>query len=150
MILLPQARPSSNGTVYAGFATDFASMFTESSPVGSQDKKAATSAPAPEDWSILDAAEVGPVASSGGTTRERLHVAEPILQDEALPELAALERPDALMSRPPYRLVVKQDGTARVDVHGSHQGSLMLLESYLKRWVRHSTTLHTKVSHLYC
>jgi len=68
------------------------------------------------------------------------------LGDEALPELGALERPEELLRRPPYFVVVRYNGNDHVDVQSSHQGTLMLLESYLTKWVRHSTTQANRVS----
>lgn len=47
-----------------------------------------------------------------------------------------LERPEELSQRPPYRLVVRQEGRLRVVVEASHMGTLKVLEGYLGRWVR--------------
>lgn len=146
--MLPKARPSSSGTVYAGFASDFATLFT-GTPLVLPKTGGSVSTQPPDDWSMLDSPEVVPVSSSRRHAAEgRSSAADDTLVDEALPELSALERPEALLNRPPYRLVVRQEGTGRVDIQGSHQGSLVLLEAYLKKWVRHSTTLHTRVRNL--
>lgn len=57
-------------------------------------------------------------------------------QFERLPECSALGRPDELLLKPPYHLVVRDRGTTLVEVHGSHSPSLQLLAEYLKKWCR--------------
>ena len=71
---------------------------------------------------------------------------EVILADEPLPEISTLERPEELMIRPPYRLLVRQESKMRIEVQGSHQGSLRVLEGYLRRWVRTSVDFVNRVS----
>jgi hypothetical protein len=66
--------------------------------------------------------------------------------DDILPDIATLERPEELTKRPPYWLVVRQEGKGMVVVQSSHQGSLSVLEGYLKKWVRHSADLVNRVS----
>lgn len=71
------------------------------------------------------------------------------LEDDFLPEIGVLERPEELTQRPPYRLVVRQEGRSRVVVEGSHMGSLRVLEGYLGRWVRHNVDFVDRVSRLF-
>lgn len=52
-----------------------------------------------------------------------------------LPSAASLPRPDELLLRPPYHLVVHA-GQKDVEIHGSHSPSLKLLADYLRRWCR--------------
>ncbi len=70
----------------------------------------------------------------------------PVEEFDILPEIATLERPEELTKRPPYWLVVRQQGRAMVEVQCSHQGSLVVMEGYLKRWIRHAADLVTRVS----
>ncbi|KAI0121681.1 hypothetical protein BJ170DRAFT_132890 [Xylariales sp. AK1849] len=53
-----------------------------------------------------------------------------------LPGCATLARPDELVLKPPYHLVVHDRGTTLVEVQGSHSPSLVLLSEYLKKWCR--------------
>lgn len=66
--------------------------------------------------------------------------------EDFLPEIATLERPEELVQRAPYRLIVRQEGRARVVVEGSHMGTLKVLEGYLGRWVRGNVDFVNRVS----
>jgi hypothetical protein len=66
--------------------------------------------------------------------------------DDFLPEIGTLERPEELTQRPPYRLVVRQEGRQRVLVEASHMGTLKVLEGYLGRWVRGNVDYVNRVS----
>jgi hypothetical protein len=59
-----------------------------------------------------------------------------VLEFDRLPDCSTLARPDDLLLKPPYHLVVYDRGTALVEVHGSHSPSLQLLSEYLKKWCR--------------
>jgi hypothetical protein len=53
-----------------------------------------------------------------------------------LPTLESLPRPDELLLRPPYHMVVYVSIYSGIEVQGSHSPSLKLLADYLKRWCR--------------
>ncbi len=55
---------------------------------------------------------------------------------EFLPSAESLPRPDELLSRPPYHLIVYDLGRQKIEIHCSHSRSLQLLSEYLKRWCR--------------
>lgn len=54
---------------------------------------------------------------------------------EFLPTLESLPRPDELLLRPPYFMIVTS-GHNNIEVQGSHSPSLKFLADYLKRWCR--------------
>jgi hypothetical protein len=144
VIGLPKARPSSPSTILAGFASDLLTLFTASpSAKPAQSPALPTAAPAAggsedaEAWAdlLLDSPEAKPVRRE----REREIC-------DVLPDVSVLERPEELTRRPPYYMVVRQVGNGRIEVQCSHQGSLLLLEGYLKKWARHSTDFTNRVS----
>ena len=53
---------------------------------------------------------------------------------EYLPSVESLARPDVLLLRPPYHLIVSDYGAKKVVVQGSHGPSLRLLGEYMARW----------------
>lgn len=55
---------------------------------------------------------------------------------DRLPDLALIPRPEELLRRPPYFILVRQDTENRVVIQGSHAPSLECMEAYLKRWCR--------------
>ncbi|KAK6062760.1 hypothetical protein SCUP515_13036 [Seiridium cupressi] len=55
---------------------------------------------------------------------------------DRLPDCNTLERPDDLLLKSPYHLVVYDRGSANAEVHGSHSPSLQLLADYLKKWCK--------------
>ena len=68
--------------------------------------------------------------------------------EDFLPEVSTIQRPEELLKRPPYWMVVRQESRTRVTVNGSHAGSLGVLEAYLKRWCRGEVGLVDRVSFL--
>lgn len=67
---------------------------------------------------------------------------------DILPDIGSLARPDDLLLKPPYHLVVYDRGSTEVEVHGSHSPSLQFLSEYLKKWCRINQQNHQKVSPL--
>ncbi|KUJ08126.1 uncharacterized protein LY89DRAFT_789357 [Mollisia scopiformis] len=134
VIALPKAKPAYLNTILAGFATDLMNLFT-ASPMISSTNVATKALPVledPEDWADLDAEldrnhQTSIHANSAARTQD---------VDEPMPEVSTLMRPEELTKRPPYLIVVKQEGPMKVVVHGSHTPSLACLEGYLKRWCR--------------
>ncbi|KAK6854587.1 hypothetical protein PG995_009680 [Apiospora arundinis] len=63
---------------------------------------------------------------------------------DILPDIGSLARPDDLLLKPPYHLVVYDRGSTEVEVHGSHSPSLQFLSEYLKKWCRINQQNHQK------
>ena len=163
VVALPKTRPSPQQTVLAGFASDFQALFVVSpsqlpamspplAPAGA-DSSMSTSAGGIDDWAdlSLDSPVARPVGSSSRTAVGKPSPLAAVSNahvpgDDPLPDIAAIERPEELCARPPYRLIVRQEGSRMVEVQGSHQGSLKVLEGYLKHWVRHSADFTNRVS----
>jgi hypothetical protein len=67
-------------------------------------------------------------------------------EPDLIPELATIPRPEELTRRPPYWIVVRQEGRQRIVIQGSHAPSLACLEEYLKRWCRGEVGRSDRVS----
>jgi hypothetical protein len=126
--------------VLAGFASDLLTLFT-ASPVmlaTESDNPASRILPAPEDqedWADLDLGS----SESHTVIPSRNNQSSPGKVDnepDLLPELATIQRPEELTRRPPYWIVVRQEGRTRVVIQGSHAPSLGCLDEYLRRWCR--------------
>ncbi|KAK8069603.1 hypothetical protein PG994_006219 [Apiospora phragmitis] len=61
-----------------------------------------------------------------------------------MPDCGTLARPDDLLLKPPYHLVVYDRGSEEVEIHSSHSPSLHLLSEYLKKWCRVNQQNHQK------
>jgi hypothetical protein len=106
------------------------------------------SAEDPEDWADLDlgSPESHPIMTpstkqASGPPGMSIQVGE-----DPMPEISTIPRPEELIRKPPYWMVVKQENRMRVVVHGSHGPSLILLDAYLKRWCRGEVTRSDRVS----
>lgn len=130
VISLPKADPLPANTLLAGFSSDFLTLFTTS-------PRAPEDAEDPEAWADLSLPEVHTIAPS----RPAVDIGE-----DVLPDLATIPRPEELLKKPPYWLVVRQEGRARVVIQGSHTPSLACLEAYLKRWCRGDVGIVDRVS----
>lgn len=67
---------------------------------------------------------------------------------DVLPTVETVPRPDDLLQRPPYYLLVHAPGSGRacVEVQCSHSPTLQFLAEYLKKWARTNHNNTTKVS----
>ncbi|KAI1385208.1 uncharacterized protein F4822DRAFT_337435 [Hypoxylon trugodes] len=63
---------------------------------------------------------------------------------DTLPDISILPRPDELLLKPPYHLVIYGGGKSMVEVQCSHSPTLELLAEYLKKWckINHRDTRH--------
>ncbi|KAM7216113.1 hypothetical protein V8F06_008488 [Rhypophila decipiens] len=53
-----------------------------------------------------------------------------------LPTVASLSRPDELLSKPPYHLLLRQSARGFIEIQCSHSPSLQLLAYYFRKWCR--------------
>jgi hypothetical protein len=138
VIALPKGKIPYEGTVLAGFASDLLTLFTTSpmmlatelgNPTGSN-----PSAPE-DDWADLDLGS--PESHTVIPSRNKqISSAKVDSEPDLLPELATIPRPEELTRKPPYWMVVRQEGRTRVVIQGSHAPSLGCLDEYLRRWCR--------------
>ncbi|CZR61868.1 uncharacterized protein PAC_11765 [Phialocephala subalpina] len=130
VIALPKAEVVQQSTVLAAFATDLLNLFTASPVMGASSLATKISqVDDPDDWADLDLGSPKAIAKPTIAMKQDEG-------DDPIPEVSTLPRPEELTKRPPYWLVVKQEGAMRVVVEGSHAQSLACLEAYLRRWCR--------------
>ena len=54
-----------------------------------------------------------------------------------LPNVKMLERPEDLMRKPPYHLILTHNQYGKfITIQGSHQPSLELIAEYFKKWTK--------------
>lgn len=94
-----------------------------------------TSTPAAaDDWADVEVDKTTgkPAVSEPPTTTS---VAQRPAASEYLPNWESLPRPDELLLKPPYHLILHA-GVGQISIECSHSPSLKLLSDYLKRWCR--------------
>lgn len=131
VISLPKAEPPPAGTIHAGLSSDFLSLFT---PLSSSSPHAPVSAVAFDDPEWADVSIEPEIRTPAALPRQSIAAQESV--SDRLPDLALIPRPEELLKRPPYWLLVRQDVDDRVVVQGSHAPSLECMEANLKRWCR--------------
>jgi hypothetical protein len=66
---------------------------------------------------------------------------------DALPNVKLLERPEDLMRKPPYHLILTHNQYGKfITIQCSHQPSLELIAEYFKKWTKKNHNQSTKVS----
>ncbi|OBT66051.1 hypothetical protein VE03_03265 [Pseudogymnoascus sp. 23342-1-I1] len=131
VISLPKAALPPAGAIHAGLSSDFISLFT---PPSSSSPHAPVSTIASDDPEWADVS-IEPETRAPAALRRQSAAAQESASDR-LPDLALIPRPEELLKRPPYWLLVRQDAEDRIVVQGSHAPSLECMEAYLKRWCR--------------
>ncbi|KFY21557.1 hypothetical protein V493_07294 [Pseudogymnoascus sp. VKM F-4281 (FW-2241)] len=129
VIRLPKGSPSPSGTTHAGFSSDFLSLFT---PPSSSSPPVSTIVSDDPEWADVS---IQPETHTPAVLPRQSTAAQESVS-ERLPDLALIPRPEELLNRPPYWLLVRQDTDNRVVVQGSHAPSLECMGAYLKRWCR--------------
>jgi len=97
-----------------------------------------------DDWADLDLGS--PESHTVVPSRQKQEVTKVDSVPDMIPELARIPRPEELTRRPPYWILVRQEGRQRVVVQGSHAPSLACLDEYLKRWCRGEVGRSDRVS----
>ncbi|KAE9376474.1 hypothetical protein N431DRAFT_542103 [Stipitochalara longipes BDJ] len=139
VIALPKGKIPYESTVLAGFASDLLTLFTASPMMvaaGSHDGAGPSKQAAEEvdDWADLDLGS--PESHTVVPSRHKQESAKMDSLPDVIPELARIPRPEELTRKPPYWILVRQEGRQRVVIQGSHAPSLACLDEYLKRWCR--------------
>jgi hypothetical protein len=138
-VILPSSNKLTSSGLEASFASDLLNLFNVA--VGtSLPAVAAADEPDWADVSIHSSTTEQP--PQGIQLQSELHQATA----ESLPEVSTIDRPEELIKKPPYWLIVRQEGRDRVVIEGSHGPSLSVLEEYLKKWCRGDTNRADRVS----
>lgn len=104
--------------------------------------------PSSSQWVEVDApqassATVEPLQLRSLSNQEPRTAAQ--LPVQYLPDVASLPRPDEMLLRPPYYMIVRARGELRIDIECTHGPTLDVIANYLKRWCRTNHSLSTKV-----
>ncbi|WOO78278.1 uncharacterized protein LOC62_02G001828 [Vanrija pseudolonga] len=97
-------------------------------------------ADAEEDWSEVVVADQVRAAQAAIADVHATLLAPPAAVSGYIPSVKTYPRPEVLLQRPPYHLIVSWGGT--IEIQGSHSPSLEFIAEYLKKWCRtdHSRT----------
>lgn len=88
-----------------------------------------------DDWADVEVDTSTGTAKVVETTKAPAVASSPTARCDFMPTVASLPRPDELLLRPPYYIVMYASHT-EIEIHGSHSPSLQLMADYLKRWCR--------------
>lgn len=144
MIALPKVEAVHQSTVLAGFATDLLSLFTASPVMGASSLATKNShVEDPDDWADLDLESPKVVPTAKGKSGIAVKDDE---GEDPIPEVSTLPRPEELTKRPPYWMVINQEGPMKVVIEASHAPSLACLDAYLRRWCRGEVSRVNRVS----
>lgn len=124
-LMLPFSKPLSSSVVEASFASDLLQLFNGSTETTS------SGAVAVDEPGWDDVPMHSPVIQQLQEIKIQDQEAPP-----SLPDIATIERPEDLIKKPPYWLIVRQERRNLVLIEGSHGPSLAVLEAYLKKWCR--------------
>lgn len=97
-----------------------------------------------DDWADLDLGSPESQMAPHSHIETRLNMVRVDVED-TIPDISTIQRPEELMRRPPYWLVVRQEGRMNVTVQGSHAPSMACLDEYLRRWCRGDTSRVNRV-----
>ncbi|EFQ31761.1 hypothetical protein CGRA01v4_04793 [Colletotrichum graminicola] len=111
-----------------------------------------TASPDADDWDDVDAIDtrVSRLSISGPDAAAR-HRRGPSVSSTAtqpppdfMPRADALPRPDDLLLKPPYHLMIYSRGAHEIEVQCSHSPTLKFLADYFKRWRRTNHQISSK------
>jgi hypothetical protein len=122
--------------MFSGFHTELRQAFQEPK-VGSLPERAAASSSRPieDGFTEVDSSDFDSASILTPATTERYVHRAPAA--DALPNIKTLERPEDLMKRPPYHLIMTHTQYGKfITIQGSHQPSLELIAEYFKKWTK--------------
>ncbi|KAI0197017.1 hypothetical protein F4808DRAFT_439198 [Astrocystis sublimbata] len=100
-------------------------------------------APAADDWAAITvdrrtgtAAVVEAPPPSGSTTTVKPQQQPQAPSFDVIPNVETLARPDDLLLKPPYHLIMHSHGETTISVQCSHSPTLQFIANYLKKWSR--------------
>ncbi|KAI8627620.1 hypothetical protein F5Y19DRAFT_442325 [Xylariaceae sp. FL1651] len=114
--------------------------YFKGSLLGCFDEKAKSSASlntapaAVDDWADVSVDNTGKAAVIELPQRHQVAPVSP--EPEFMPDISVLSRPDELLLKPPYHLIVYGIGKTQVEVQCSHSPTLQFLSDYLQKWSR--------------
>ncbi|GAP91547.2 hypothetical protein SAMD00023353_6500470 [Rosellinia necatrix] len=149
VITLPRAAVPSHSYMISFFGPGLLRVFEsaggqhDASPLAAETKT--TSAEAADDWAdvVVDkSASGGRVVSVVESAPRQQYQSAPQTAAavpaapgfDLMPDVGIVSRPDDLLLKPPYHLIVQGAGSSQIDVQCSHSPTLQFLSDYLKKW----------------
>ncbi|KAH7403680.1 hypothetical protein BKA64DRAFT_458299 [Cadophora sp. MPI-SDFR-AT-0126] len=141
IVTLPNGKLPQHHTAMAGFSTDLLNLFNASptQQASSVPMNMSSLHTDTEDWADLDLGSPESQIAPHAHIETRLNMPRVDVGDK-IPDMSTIQRPEDLTRRPPYWLVVRQEGKMSVIVQGSHAPSMACLDEYLRRWCRGDTS----------
>jgi hypothetical protein len=143
VINLPKSSAPSEASMFAAFHRELLGAFKGKDDTALPIR---SSAPAEETWADVDPSDLDTASILTPATTERFHAPASL---DRLPDVRNIERPEILLQKPPYYMIIYYDARSKMVVHCSHQPSLDLIAEYFKKWTRKNHNLYTKVSTLH-
>ncbi|KAI1169713.1 hypothetical protein F4777DRAFT_192264 [Nemania sp. FL0916] len=142
-ILLPKSAVPTHSYMYSFFTSHLLTIFSNTQPGPSDNKP-----PEVEDWADVavddktGAAGVVEVAApQNAKTATGMGV---LVDDDVIPDIDTLARPDDLLLKPPYHLIMHSLGRTSIEIQCSHSPTLQFLCDYLVKWSRTNHANTTK------
>lgn len=147
VLWLPKGKVPQTSYLFHAFHDQLLSCFDETKPaVAALAHRQPPSGPS-DDWADVEMDR----ATGKPAVVEKLSAAPPPSHPrgaDILPNVSMLPRPDELLLKPPYHLILQDRGHNEIEVQCSHGPSLQVLADYFKRWCRvnHQDTRNVRPS----
>lgn len=99
-----------------------------------------------DDWADVGHTHDGGVAAAVVDKQKPAPAHQPAAV-EFLPDPEAIPKPDALLRRTPYHMIILVYGASHIEIQCSHNPTLEVMAKYFKKWVKTDHNKTTKVSH---
>jgi hypothetical protein len=145
-ICFSKAKPISETTMLSRFHGELRKAFEDPKAKKLSEGTANASRTAIEDgFTEVDASDFDSASILTSAMAERYVPRAPTA--DALPSVDMLERPEDLMRKPPYHLIVTHTQYGKfITIQSSHQPSLELISEYFKKWTKRNHGQTTRVS----
>jgi hypothetical protein len=137
-IVLPSSKSIQTSGLEAKFVSDLLQLFNGVPKTASKISAVA------EDPEWADVSMHSPIIPHAPESQLRIHSGDEV--PDSLPDIASIPRPEELIKKPPYWLIVRQERKDLVHIEGSHGPSMAVLEAYLKKWCRGEAARVNRVS----
>jgi hypothetical protein len=129
----------------SGFHEELREAFEEPRASKLPQHTTATSRPIDDGYTEVDAFDLDSASILTPATTERY--APRARAADVLPNVHMLERPEDLMRKPPYHLILSHTQYGKfITIQCSHQPSLELISEYFKKWTKRNHNQTTRVS----
>ena len=129
MLEIPKDSSVQPAQLYPVFGGDLLDAFKEKKPQ-SLPSHSGPPATTGDDWADVEVDESSGRPSVIDKSAGQLHTVD------FLPSATLVPRPDDLLLRPPYHMIIYGHGRTQLEIQCSHSPTLQFLADYFKRWSR--------------